>query len=172
MQDLINLGKKVAIAGGKEAMKYFRKPNLDFDNKSQTHFDPVSKADKNTENIMKNLILQHRPNDTIIGEENIDVKGSSGFSWIIDPIDGTRGFMAGQTSWTVLISLNEGDKHLFGIIYQPFTDEMFIGLNNSCNYLHKSKTNKIFVKNCKKISNAIIHTTDPNMGTNLENFAM
>ena len=37
MQDLINLGKKVAIAGGKEAMKYFRKPNLDFDNKSQTH---------------------------------------------------------------------------------------------------------------------------------------
>ena len=126
MQDLINLGKKVAIAGGKEAMKYFRKPNLDFDNKSQTHFDPVSKADINTENIMKNLILQHRPNDTIIGEENIDVKGSSGFSWIIDPIDGTRGFMAGQTSWTVLISLNEGDKHLFGIIYQPFTDEMFI----------------------------------------------
>ena len=172
MQDLINLGKKVAIAGGKEAMKYFRKPNLDFDNKSQAHFDPVSKADKNTENIMKNLILQHRPNDTIIGEENIDVKGSSGFSWIIDPIDGTRGFMAGQTSWTVLISLNEGDKHLFGIIYQPFTDEMFIGFNNSCNYLHKSKTNKIFVKNCKKISNAIIHTTDPNMGTNLENFAM
>ena len=55
MQDLINLGKKVAIAGGKEAMKYFRKPNLDFDNKSQTHFDPVSKADRNTENIMKNL---------------------------------------------------------------------------------------------------------------------
>ena len=58
MQDLINLGKMVAIADGKEAMKYFRKPNLDFDNKSQTHFDPVSKADKNTENIMKNLILQ------------------------------------------------------------------------------------------------------------------
>ena len=55
MHDLINLGKKVAIAGGKEAMKYFRKPNLDFDNKSQTHFDPVSKADKNTENIMKNF---------------------------------------------------------------------------------------------------------------------
>ena len=172
MQDLINLGKKVAIAGGKEAMKYFRKPNLDFDNKSQTHFDPVSKADKNTENIMTNLILQHRPNDTIIGEENIDVKGSSGFSWIVDPIDGTRGFMAGQTSWTVLISLNEGDKHHFGIIYQPFTDEMFIGFHNTCNYIHKSMTKKISVKNCKKISNAIIHTTDPNMGTKIENFAM
>ena len=57
MQDLINLGKKVAIAGGKEAMKYFRKPNLDFDNKSQTHFDPVSKADKNTENIMRQVSL-------------------------------------------------------------------------------------------------------------------
>ena len=59
-------------------------------------------------------------------------------------------FYVGQTSWTVLISLNEGDKHLFGIIYQPFTDEMFIGFNNSCNYLHKSKTNKILAKIVKK----------------------
>ena len=54
---------------------------------------------------MKNLILKFRPNDTIIGEENNSVVGSSGLSWIIDPIDGTRGFMAGQTSWTALISL-------------------------------------------------------------------
>ena len=55
MQDLINLGKKVAIAGGQEAMNYFRKSNLSFENKSHSHFDPVSIADKNTEDIMKNL---------------------------------------------------------------------------------------------------------------------
>ena len=172
MLDLLELGKKVVIAGGKEAMNYFRKPNLRFENKSHTDFDPVSKADENTENIMMNLILKHRPNDTIMGEENIDIKGSSGFSWIIDPIDGTRGFMAGQTSWTILIALCEGDRHLFGIIYQPFTEEMFVGYHNNCNYLHKGKSKKIFAKNSKTVSDAVIHTTDPNMGSDDENFAM
>ena len=52
MKDLMDLGKKVAIAGGKEAMNYFRKSDLNFKNKSKTHFDPVSKADKNTETVM------------------------------------------------------------------------------------------------------------------------
>ena len=172
MKDLMDLGKKVAIAGGKEAMNYFRKSDLNFKNKSKTHFDPVSKADKNTETVMRNLILKFRPNDTIIGEENNSVVGSSGLSWIIDPIDGTRGFMAGQTSWTVLISLSEGEKPLFGIIYQPFSDEMFIGDQYSCEYLHQGKINKIFVKKCNNISDAIIHTTDPNMGNCKENSAM
>jgi len=172
MKDLMDLGKKVAIAGGKEAMNYFRKSDLNFKNKSKTHFDPVSKADKNTETIMRNLILKFRPNDTIIGEENNSVFGSSGLSWIIDPIDGTRGFMAGQTSWTVLISLSEGEKPLFGIIYQPFSDEMFIGNQYSCEYLHQGKIKRIFVKKCNNISDAIIHTTDPNMGNFKENSAM
>ena len=172
MQDLIDLGKKVAIAGGKEAMNYFRKSDLSFKNKSTTHFDPVSKADENTESIMMNLILKNRPNDTIYSEEKVDIKGSSGFSWIIDPIDGTRGFMAGQISWTILVALIEGEKHHFGIIYQPFSDEMFIGQHNICEYFHKGISKKIFVKNCKKVSNAIIHTTDPNMGSNDENSAM
>ena len=80
--------------------------------------------------------------------------------------------MAGQTSWTVLISLSEGEKPLFGIIYQPFSDEMFIGDQYSCEYLHQGKVKKIFVKKCNNISDAIIHTTDPNMGNFKENSAM
>ena len=73
--------------------------------------------------------------------------------------------MAGQTSWTVLISLSEGEKAPFGIIYQPFSNEMFIGDQYSCEYLHQGKIKKDFCKKCNNISDAIIHTTDPNMET-------
>ena len=95
----------------------------------------VSKADINTENIMKNLILQHRPNDTIIGEENIDVKGSSGFSWIIDPIDGTRNFINGINKVAIMLSFIKYTQCEFAIIYDPINDVFYHTHNNHLKYL-------------------------------------
>ena len=76
MQDLIDLGKKVAIAGGKEAMNYFRKSDLSFKNKSTTHFDPVSKADENTENIMnveisKESVNEYKSHEFLSRQKNV-----------------------------------------------------------------------------------------------------
>ena len=61
-------------------------------------FDPVSIADENAEQVMRKMILYYRPQDSIFGEEGGLHKGTSGLTWVLDPIDGTRGFIAGQTS--------------------------------------------------------------------------
>ena len=120
--ELISLGKEVAIEGGKEALKYFRQKSLKITSKSKINFDPVSVADQSAESVMRNIIMKTRPQDSIIGEEGGFFRGNGDFTWVLDPIDGTKGFIAGQTTWTVLVSLNEGDIQKFGIIYQPFSN--------------------------------------------------
>jgi len=80
--------------------------------------------------------------------------------------------MAGQTSWTFLVSLNEVDRQHFGIIYQPFTNEMFLGNYNSSEFISNSISKSLKVRNCRCLSNAISHTTDSQMGNEDENHIM
>ena len=100
---------------------------------------------------MRDIIMKTRPQDSILGEEGGLFRGDGDFTWVLDPIDGTKGFIAGQTTWTVLVSLNEGDVQKFGIIYQPFSNEMFLGSNNISEVsqsptLLKIKINSIDIK--------------------------
>ena len=170
--ELISLGKTVVLAGGKEALKYFRRGQLKFSSKSDLSLDPVSIADKNAENVMRKIIMSHRPQDSILGEEGGFYKGSSAFTWVLDPIDGTRGFMAGQTSWTVLLSLNEGETPHFGIIYQPLNNELFVGSYHISELINNTGVHPLKVRKCKALASAISHTTDPKMGNEAENQIM
>ena len=135
-------------------------------------FDPASIADENAEQVMRKMILYYRPQDSIFGEEGGLHKGTSGLTWVLDPIDGTRGFIAGQTSWTVLVSLIEGKEKHFGIIYQPFTNEMFVGSKNASELISNNNLKSLGVRKYELLSNAISHTTDPRMGNDGENHVM
>ena len=126
--------------------------------------DLVTIADIEAEDKLSRAFKHLVIGSEVVGEEvtskkpdTINLLSSEPLVWVIDPIDGTRGFMAGQTSWTILISLSEGEKLLFGIIYQPFSDEMFIGNQYSCEYLHQGKIKKIFVKKCNY---CLLYTSD------------
>ncbi len=76
---------------------------------------------------MRAVLAQRRPDDGILGEEFGDKAGTSGLTWVLDPIDGTRGFLSGTPTWGVLIAVGDANGPILGIIDQPYIGERFIG---------------------------------------------
>jgi len=131
MQDrdyLIETARALADAARLRTLPLFRSPALRPDNKASAGFDPVTEADRAAERAMREVLAERRPQDAILGEEYGHAPGTSGLTWVLDPIDGTRAFMAGAPSWGTLIGLLDSDgRALHGVIDQPFTGERFEG---------------------------------------------
>src|SRR5580698_1322144 len=90
-------------------------------------FDPVTLADKNAEAAIRALIAEHFPQHGVIGEEYGEDRADAEFVWVIDPVDGTRAFIAGLPLWTTLIGLRFRSQPVLGSIGQPHIGELFIG---------------------------------------------
>ncbi|WP_372805637.1 inositol monophosphatase family protein, partial [Loktanella salsilacus] len=88
--DLIRVAHLIADAARPETMRLFRSAELLADNKADGGFDPVTAADRAAEVAMRAVIARERPNDGILGEELGVQGGTSGLTWVLDPIDGTR----------------------------------------------------------------------------------
>lgn len=101
--------------------------NLTSDNKDAGGFDPVTEADRAAERAMREVLGRLRPQDGILGEEYGTDDGTSGLQWVLDPIDGTRGFISGTPTWGVLISLRDAGGPVYGLIDQPYIGERFEG---------------------------------------------
>ncbi|OIQ45948.1 MAG: histidinol-phosphatase [Roseobacter sp. MedPE-SW] len=123
----IQVAHQLADAAGQVILPYFRSTDLDAENKLSDGFDPVTVADRAAEEAMRALLAQLRPKDGILGEEFPPKMGTSGRTWVLDPIDGTRGFISGTPTWGVLIALSEGEGPILGVIDQPYTAERFSG---------------------------------------------
>jgi myo-inositol-1(or 4)-monophosphatase len=89
------------------------------------HQDLVSEADRQTETLVRDAIALRWPDDGIVGEEHARVHGSTGFDWVIDPIDGTANFLAGIPHWCTVIACTQGGVPVIGAICDPCTGEMF-----------------------------------------------
>ena len=165
---LITIIKEASLLGGSKALEYFRASDLVVSNKSKSAFDPVTPADELSEEIMTSFIKSLRPLDTIYGEEKGISAGKSGYTWMLDPIDGTRAFISGAPVWTVLVALNEGDKPILGAIFQPFTKELVIGGFNRCQYFLSGAQRETKTRTCEKIENAVLFTTFPEIGSSKE----
>ena len=126
--DLVATARDMADAARLCTLPLFRSPELRPDNKDAQGFDPVTEADRAAERAMRDILARRRPHDAILGEEYGATLGSSGLTWVLDPIDGTRAFMSGAPSWGTLIGLTNADgRAIYGLIDQPFTDERFEG---------------------------------------------
>lgn len=97
--ELIALAHDLADAARKATLARFRQAGLLTENKASAGFDPVTEADREAEAALRALIEARRPQDAILGEEFGAKSGQSGLTWVLDPIDGTRGFMTGTASW-------------------------------------------------------------------------
>ncbi|MDG2475206.1 MAG: inositol monophosphatase family protein [Paracoccaceae bacterium] len=166
--NFISLAKKIALLGGEEALSYFRHPNLRVDTKGSDIFDPVTEADIASEDKMRSYIQQIRPDDTILGEERGVSEGSSDFTWVLDPIDGTRAFISGIPVWTVLVSLSQNSVPILGVIYQPFTKEFFVGGLGVSDYTCKGFSTESIARKCGSLSKAFLSSTFPEIGTEFE----
>ena len=163
--ELINLAKRVALIGGQNSLSYFRDSDLRIHNKDYDSFDPVTEADVAAEDAMRSCIRAARPNDTIIGEERGASKGSNEFTWVLDPIDGTRAFISGIPLWTVLVSVSQNQIPICGIIHQPFTQEIFVGGLGVSDYIRNGFSLETSVRHCKELKNALLASTFPEIGT-------
>ncbi len=108
-------------------MQYFRHR---FDIEIKEDNTPVTIADKNSEEKIRELIKQTYPSHGIVGEEYEGVRSDSEFTWVIDPIDGTQSFIAGHKDFGTLIALLHNKKPILGIINCPAHQERWIGIHN------------------------------------------
>lgn len=110
---------------GDFALSYFDRP-IEVEWKNDR--SPVTLADRGGENMLRSLLLAAFPNDGFLGEEFGDHPGTSGFRWIIDPIDGTRNFVRGIPIWATLVGLEYRDQQIAGVAYLPAMKQTYRAL--------------------------------------------
>ena len=161
-EDLAFAGK-LADAAWSAIRPHFRALTA-VDNKAppQSAFDPVTVADQGAEEAMRALIAAERLAYGITGEEFPSKPTDNGLTWLLDPIDGTRAFVAGLPSWTTLIALCDRDGvPLIGVIDQPVLGERYLGWPGGAAMQKDGQTEMLNVSNCKDLRHAVISTTDP-----------
>ncbi|MDQ1899493.1 inositol monophosphatase family protein [Paracoccus sp. WLY502] len=165
-QDIINAAHQMADAARAAILPFFR-TGLAADNKWQTGFDPVTEADRAAERAMREVLARLRPNDAILGEEYGATEGTTGLTWILDPIDGTRAFLCGAASWGVLIGVSDGQDIRYGLIDQPYTRERFEGGLGRARLVSDSGEFALAVRKVD-LAQATLLTTYPEVGTPAE----
>lgn len=163
--ELWDVAHALADAARPIALKYFRNSGQGLINKNSAGFDPVTVADQSIEQEMRRILAERRPQDGILGEEFAPISGTSGFTWGLDPIDGTRGFISGTPTWGVLIAVNARQGPVLGIVDQPYTEERFVGGFGQAALFHKSHKKRLNVRSCSDLSDAILFSTFPEIGT-------
>ncbi|MBN8527990.1 MAG: histidinol-phosphatase [Caulobacterales bacterium] len=139
------------------------------ENKAGPHgFDPVTQADRDAEAAIRRLIGERYPHHGVIGEEYGEDRPDADHVWVLDPIDGTRAFIAGLPLWTTLIGLNVEGRPTVGAISQPYIGELFLGGPSGARMLSRGQDQAIACRPCPKLNDAIIATTDPDIFTGAE----
>jgi len=124
-------------------------------------FDPVTQADRGAEQAIRALIAARYPQHGVIGEEYGEDRADAEWVWVLDPVDGTRAFIAGLPLWCVLIGLRHNGRPLLGSIGQPFLDELYIGHAGGSRLMTGGASRPLRVRPCPALADAIIATTDP-----------
>ena len=163
--DDLQIAHLMADAARAAILPHFRRPGLESQNKDAAGFDPVTVADRAAETAMRAVLAQYRPEDGIWGEEFGQQSGTSGRTWVLDPIDGTRGFISGTPTWGVLIALSQDDGPFLGIIDQPYTGERFVGGQGVAEMTGPQGATPLQVRTTRVLDQAILFTTFPEVGT-------
>ena len=154
----------MADAAAARTLPLFRS-DLRVDNKDAAGFDPVTEADRAAERAMREVLAELRPDDGILGEEEGHRDGRSGLTWVLDPIDGTRAFMAGAPTWGTLIACGPtGETPVLGIVDQPHVGERFAGAEGAARLTGRFERD-LRTRKVGGLSDAILFTTIPEVGT-------
>ncbi len=166
--ELAETAHAMANAARAAILPFFRSRGLKTEDKGATLFDPVTAADRAAEAAMRAVLAQRRPDDAILGEEEGAKPGSTGFTWVLDPIDGTRGFISGTPTWGVLIALNLDTGPIYGLIDQPYIGERFEGGFGRAQMIGPLGEQTLGVRATTDLSDAVLFTTFPELGSPVE----
>jgi len=152
---------ELATVSGETILPFFR-TTLSVDNKAGQHgFDPVTAADRAAETAMRALIRRTFPGHGVIGEEFGSEHPEAEYVWVLDPIDGTKSFIAGMPAWGTLIALTRKGVPVFGMMNQPFTRERFSGDGEAARYRGPAGERNLRVRPCESLAQAMLYTTSP-----------
>jgi myo-inositol-1(or 4)-monophosphatase len=153
--------EQLASVSGETILPFFR-TSLGVDDKGKHgHFDPVTAADRAAEQAMRSLIKRSFPEHGIIGEEFGNERADAEYVWVLDPIDGTKSFISGMPVWGTLVALTRLGEPVFGMMHQPFMQEMFSGDGGAAHYRGPSGHRNLRVRSCASLADAILFTTSP-----------
>jgi histidinol phosphatase-like enzyme (inositol monophosphatase family) len=163
--DLRDVAAELADAARRETLAHFRSAGLGAETKETDRFDPVTVADRASEAAMRDILARRRPQDGILGEEFGPVAGTSGLTWVLDPIDGTRGYLSGTPTWGVLISVADDTGPIYGLIDQPYIAERFEGGFGRAEVNGPMGRKVLKTRAPRPLSEAILFSTFPEVGT-------
>jgi histidinol phosphatase-like enzyme (inositol monophosphatase family) len=166
--DVMRVAHLLADAARPVTLQHFRTQGLLAENKASAHFDPVTVADRAAEQAMRDILARERPDDGIYGEEFGQSSGTSGLTWVLDPIDGTRGYISGTPTWGVLIAVGDADGPVYGVIDQPYIGERFAGGFGQADINGPMGAAPLRTRAPRALDQAILLSTFPEIGTEAE----
>ena len=151
--EFVEFANYLADESSKITNKYFR-TKISIENKEDE--SPVTIADQETEMKIRELIMSKYASHGILGEEYENINNNAEFVWVIDPIDGTRSFIAGHKDYGTLISLLHNEKPILGIINCPAHEERWIGVKDKKTTLNNKE---ISTSSINKIEDSYLFTS-------------
>lgn len=165
LRELIAFACELADASGPVILPHFREP-LDVENKAAgAAYDPVTRADRDAEAVIRAGIRARHPTHGILGEEHGHEPGEGPWTWVIDPIDGTRAFVTGVPLWGTLIALFDGARPLLGVVDQPFLGERFVGSRLGAQLRSRAGARTLQTRPCARLEDAAVACTTPEIFT-------
>lgn len=160
IRNRLEFAVKLAEKAGENTLKFFQKQNFEVELKADE--SPVTVADKGTEKLMREWISEAFPQDEILGEEWPTKPGTSGFRWILDPIDGTKAFIHGVPLYGTLIGLTFEEKAVAGVIRIPALNEcVYAALGSGAWYVNGTEGPvPARVSNVRTLGESLILTTE------------
>jgi histidinol-phosphatase len=145
-----DLAIEAAVAAGDYAKTIY---DSTFDVEIKGDHSPVTIADRNAEAMIRERVARHFPNDGFLGEEYGDQPGTSGFRWIIDPVDGTKSFVRRIPMWGTLVGLEYRGEAIGGVVYMPTNRDIWHALRgNGCYHGER----RVRVSDVAKLSDAFL----------------
>lgn len=159
LKQRLDLARKIAVSAGNTTLKYFRTPELGVEIKSDG--SPLTQADQQCEIALREAITKHFPTDSIVGEEYGITKGTSGWDWILDPIDGTKAFVAGVPLYGTMVAVARDNRADVGVLFFPGLQQgIFAGRGHGAWYFdQQTEARRANVSKRTKLSQSIFVTS-------------
>ena len=157
----LDFAVKIAHEAGDTTLRYFRRDDLQVERKADQ--SPVTVADRAAEELLRQRIATAFPQDAVLGEEFGPQAGTSGFQWVLDPIDGTKSFIHGVPLYTTLVAVLKDDRPCLGVIHTPAIGEtVYAQTGCGCWWIAggDSSPKPARVSNVSRLNESLLLTTD------------
>ncbi|WP_329520789.1 inositol monophosphatase family protein [Spirillospora sp. NBC_01491] len=164
------------VRAGELALEWFRADPArlgELDKGGPGGYDPVTEADRAVEGLLRAELSARFPGDRVVGEEaGASGPGTSGRTWLIDPVDGTKAFVSGVPLWGVLLGLSVGGEPVAGWLRQPYLRETFSAVGGAGLFEGPGLRSALRTRPTTSLGDAVMYSTHPGMfGTPAERAA-